>query len=98
LKKLSNLDAELVAFPHNKFISGKENVKKLFSDSVAQAQSVRDHILDLLQEEPDPARVAAAVGEQDFVQTAFIGSRQSLLENVETMVKITAREFPAAKS
>jgi glyoxylase-like metal-dependent hydrolase (beta-lactamase superfamily II) len=97
LQKLADLDVELVAFPHNKFISGKENVKKLFSDSIDHAQSVKDHILQLLHKEPDPGRVAADIGSQDFAQTTFIGSRQSLLENIEAMVKITAREFPPAK-
>ncbi|MCI0470856.1 MAG: MBL fold metallo-hydrolase [Candidatus Aminicenantes bacterium] len=97
LKKLGSLDVEVVAFPHNKFIDGKENVKKLFADSLDQAQSVRDHILRLLEDEPDPVRVAAAVGEQDFARTSFIGSRESLLENIGAMVKITAREFSANK-
>lgn len=97
LKKLARLDAEVLAFPHNKFITGKERIKKHLDDALAQTQEVRDLILTFLKAEQDYAEIAAAIYEQEFADTTFIGSRETLMDNIEVMVKIISRESGMAR-
>ncbi len=92
LKKLINLDAEILAFSHNKFIKGKDKVKKHLENSLEQARGVKDLMLEFLKKEQDTAKIAGAIYEKEFSHTTFIGSSETLMENIEVMVKIVARE------
>ena len=93
LKKLIPLEAEVVAFSHNKCMKGRDRIKKHLQDSLAQAQGIKDLILKFLKTEQDPSKIARAIYEQEFSHTTFFGSRETLLENIEVMVKIIIREF-----
>jgi len=93
LQKLIKLDAEILAFSHNKFIKGKDKVKKHLKNSLEQARGVKNLVLDFLKKERDTAKIAGAIYEQEFSNTTFIGPRETLMENIEAMVKIVAREF-----
>jgi glyoxylase-like metal-dependent hydrolase (beta-lactamase superfamily II) len=98
LKKLARLDAAALAFPHNKFIKGKERVKKHLNDALIQALGVKNLILKYLKTEQDTAKITEAIYKHEFSNTTFIGSRETLMENIEVMVKIIARESRAAAS
>ena len=93
LKKLIKLDAEVLAFSHNKFIKGKDVVKNHLSEALKQAVGVKDLVLKFLKTEKEPAKIAAVIYEQEFLHTNFIGSSETLMENIEAMVKIVTREF-----
>lgn len=96
LKKLIKLNAHALAFSHNKFIKGKERVKKHLTAALTQTKEVKDLILRFLKKEQDVSTIAGAIYEQEFSNTNFIGSRETLMENIEVMVKIVAREFKSA--
>jgi len=72
---------------------GRDRIKKHLQDSLAQAQGIKDLILKFLKTEQDPSKIARAIYEQEFSHTTFFGSRETLLENIEVMVKIIIREF-----
>lgn len=87
LQRLIDLDAEVLAFPHNRVISGREKVKKYLVDSLSATRTFREEILVVLEKEPDIARAAEVLYERESSFTSLLGPRESFIINLESMIK-----------
>lgn len=94
LKRIINLDAAVLAFPHNRFIKGKEKVQEYLEKSLARTLNVKEKIVKFLEKDQDIARAAEALYEQEFPEISFMGPREVVMVNLEPMVKSVSREFP----
>ncbi|MCP5104730.1 MAG: MBL fold metallo-hydrolase [bacterium] len=94
IKKLIAAGAEILAFPHNRFIKGKEKVEEYLQASLARTQGVKEEIRKLLRQEPDITKIADAVYRREFPKPSLMGPKEALVINLEAMVKAVQKEFP----
>lgn len=87
LKRLIDIEAEVLAFPHNRFIKGKEKVKTYLRDSLERTRHVKEEILKILQEEQDTKTVAEILYEREFPEPSLLGPKESFIISLEAMVK-----------
>lgn len=87
LKRLIDIEAEVLAFPHNRFIKGKEKVKTYLRDSLARTRHVKEEILKILQGEQDTKKVAEILYEREFPEPSLLGPKESFIISLEAMVK-----------
>lgn len=87
LKKLIDIEAECLAFPHNRFIKGKEKAKTFLKDSLARTQHVKTEILNILKDEQDTKKVAETLYEREFPRQSLLGPKESFIISLEAMVK-----------
>lgn len=87
LKRLIDIEAEVLAFPHNRFIKGKEKVKTYLRDSLARTRHVKEEILKILQGEQDTKKVAEILYEREFPEPSLLGPKESFVISLEAMVK-----------
>lgn len=87
LQKLIRLDAAVLAFPHNRVISGRENVRKYLEDSLTATRSFKEEILGILEKEPDVTKAAETLYERESSATSLLGPRESFIINIESMIK-----------
>jgi glyoxylase-like metal-dependent hydrolase (beta-lactamase superfamily II) len=92
LERLIQLDAEALAFSHNRCIKGKDRVKAHLRDSLAWTRHVKDVIIDLLQDEDDIPKVAEKLLHQEFPRTRLMGTKEAMVINLEAMVKSVKHE------
>lgn len=92
LKKLMSLEVEAMAFPHNRFLTGSDKVKKYLQDSLARTQEVKEEILKILKEEKDVVKIAETLYQREFPITSIMGPKEAMMINLEAMVKAVARD------
>lgn len=93
LRKLMSLEVEAMAFPHNRFLTGKDKVKKYLQDSLTRTQEVKEAILKILKDEKDIAKIAESLYQQEFPITSIMGPKEAMMINLEAMVKAVAHEI-----
>jgi len=91
LEKLILLEAEVLAFSHNKFIKGKKRVKKHLENSLDRTFKIKDKISEYLKKEEDVTKIAQSIYEQEFTGTNLLGSKEALMHNLETMIKVVRK-------
>jgi glyoxylase-like metal-dependent hydrolase (beta-lactamase superfamily II) len=94
MQKLIDLEANAIAFPHNKRIIGKKQVKDYLEDSLFKTKEVKTEIGKLLTEGMESLEVAGHIYDREFPNLSFMGPRDILIANLESMVKSVAREYP----
>jgi glyoxylase-like metal-dependent hydrolase (beta-lactamase superfamily II) len=92
LEKLILLEAEVLAFSHNKFIKGKKRVKKHLENSLRRTRQIKDEITRYLKKEEDVTKIAESIYEQEFPGTNLLGSKEALIINLESMIKVVRKE------
>ncbi len=92
IEKLMALDAEILAFPHNRRIKGAENVKNHFERAKNRAIEVKDMILKKMETEEDITRIAEAILDGEFGKPTLFGPREAMLINFEAMVKAVQKD------
>lgn len=90
LRKLMAVEADAMAFPHNRMLVGKDKVKKYLQDSLTRTQEVRDQILRILKDEKDTAKIAEALYQSEFPITSIMGPKEAMMINLEAMIKAVA--------
>lgn len=91
LKKLIDIEIEVLAFPHNRFIEGRERVNAFLRDSLERTRHVKEEIAKILKGEQDTKKVAEALYDREFPESSLLGSRESYLISLEAMVKNTQK-------
>jgi glyoxylase-like metal-dependent hydrolase (beta-lactamase superfamily II) len=92
LEKLVLLEAEVLAFSHNKFIKGKKKVKKHLEIQLDRTFKIKDEITRYLKKEEDVTKIAQSIYEQEFPGTNLLGSKEGLLTSLESMIKVVRKE------
>ena len=100
LKKLITMEAETLAFSHNRFIKRKDKVAEHLRNSLNRTIKLKDHILALLETEGvkkvddavDVLKIAETIYLQEFPKPTLMGPREALMINLEAMVNCIRRE------
>ena len=93
LEKISALNAEILALPHNQIIKGRKNVREFFNRALQEAQNLKDEIFKELQISTDFNSIAEKLSRQEFSLPTIDGPREALLINLTAMVKAIYFEF-----
>jgi glyoxylase-like metal-dependent hydrolase (beta-lactamase superfamily II) len=93
LEKISALNAEILALPHNQFIKGRKNVQDFFSRSLLETQKLKTKIFQELQISTDFNAIAEKLFAQEYSLPTIDGPREALLINLTAMVKSIYCEF-----
>jgi glyoxylase-like metal-dependent hydrolase (beta-lactamase superfamily II) len=92
MEKLILLEAEVLAFSHNKFIKGKKRVKEHLENSLDRTFKIKDEISKYLKKEEDLTKIAQSIYEQEFPGGNLLGSKEALIINLESMIKVVRKE------
>jgi glyoxylase-like metal-dependent hydrolase (beta-lactamase superfamily II) len=93
IEKLIPFEAEVLAFPHNRFIKGKERVKRHLRDSLQRTRELKDKVVNYLEEEEDIEKIAEAIYHREFPRSALFGPKEAMMINIESMIKAVRKEF-----
>lgn len=93
LEKISALNAEMLALPHNQIIKGQKNVKTFFNRSFMETQKLKNKIYQDLQTNADFNAIAEKLLSQEYSLPTIDGPRKALLINLTAMVKSIFYEF-----
>jgi glyoxylase-like metal-dependent hydrolase (beta-lactamase superfamily II) len=93
LEKISALEAEILALPHNQIIKGRKNVAAFFSRSLLETQNLKNKISHELQTGIDFNAIAEKLFSQEYPLPTIDGPREALLINFTAMVKSIYCEF-----
>jgi len=92
IEKLGSLDVELLAFPHNPFIEGKEKIRGHMEAALKRAIDIKDKILGYLEEETDISKIADTIYDNEFPAPTLFGPKEAMLINIEAMIKAVSKE------
>lgn len=93
IRKLIGLEAEILAFCHNRFIKGKDRVKAFLEKSLESSISLKDKMLDELKKGITIEEAAENILDKVFPQPTVMGPREALMINVCAMLSSVQREF-----
>ena len=93
LEKITALNAEVLALPHNQVIKGRKNVQEFFNHSLLETQKLRAKIFHELQISTDFNAIAKKLLSQEYSLPTINGPREALLINLTAMVKSIYNEF-----
>lgn len=93
IRILLDLEAEVMALPHNKPIKGKIKVKSFLEASLRKTREVRDNIKEYLAEGRNATQVSELIYEREFPNISFMGHRDLLIMNLESMVRSVLHEL-----
>jgi glyoxylase-like metal-dependent hydrolase (beta-lactamase superfamily II) len=93
LEKISALNAEILALPHNQVIEGLKNVREFFDRSLLETQKLKTKITGELQISTDFNAIAEKLFSQEYSLPTIDGPREALLINLTAMVKSIYFEF-----
>jgi glyoxylase-like metal-dependent hydrolase (beta-lactamase superfamily II) len=93
LEKISALDAEILALPHNQVIKGRKNIKSFFNRSLQETQKLKNIIFQELQIGTDFNAIAEKLLNLEYSLPTINGPREALLINLTAMVKSIYYEF-----
>ncbi|MBN2400671.1 MBL fold metallo-hydrolase [candidate division KSB1 bacterium] len=87
IKKLSGLDAEILALPHNMIIKGRKKIQAFFRRALVEAQKLKDKIFHELQINTDSNAIAEKLLAKEYSFPTVDGPREAQLINLSAMVK-----------
>jgi glyoxylase-like metal-dependent hydrolase (beta-lactamase superfamily II) len=93
LERISALNAEMLALPHNQVIKGRKNIKAFLNRSLLETQNLKNKILQELQSSSDFNAIAEKLFSQEYPRPTIEGPREALLINLTAMVKSIYYEF-----
>jgi 2-aminobenzoylacetyl-CoA thioesterase len=93
MEKLSALNAELLALPHNLYIKGRKNIQDFFSRSFAETHKLKNKIYQELQVSSDFNAIAEKLAAGAYSLPTVNGPREALLINLTAMIKSIYSEF-----
>jgi glyoxylase-like metal-dependent hydrolase (beta-lactamase superfamily II) len=93
LKKLTAINADILALPHNTAIQGEKKVREFLKDSMLETQKLKQEILAALQSTKDFAMIAENILSREYTSPTIMGPKEALLINVAAMVKSIYYEF-----
>lgn len=94
LEKLIRLDAGIMCFAHNRWISGKDTVREHLESSLARTRMLKESILERLGEGKSVEEIAEALYLEEFPKPTLLGPKEALMINLEAMIKVIRKEFP----
>ncbi|MCP4150731.1 MAG: hypothetical protein GY757_23500 [bacterium] len=93
IKKLLALEAEALAFPHNRCIRGKTRVETHLKSALARMEELKDKIIRLLEGGKNVIGIAELIHDEDFPNPTLLGPREARTINFEALVKVVSKEF-----
>lgn len=92
IEKLMALEAEILAFPHNRRIKGAGNVRKHLERARNRAIEVKDMILKQMETQDDITKIAESILDGEFGKPTLFGPREAMMINFEAMAKAVKKD------
>jgi len=92
IQKLIALEAEVVCFPHNMVIKGRERVRKHMDEALDRTHEIRDKIIHMLKEGLEVSDIGEALLNREFDRPTLLGPRESMIINFEAMARSVQKE------
>lgn len=92
LNKIKQVDAEILALPHNNLIKGRKNVADFLNCALEATRLAKFDILEALKKTDDINQIASDILAGEFPLPTIAGPREALLINLTAMVKAVKRE------
>jgi glyoxylase-like metal-dependent hydrolase (beta-lactamase superfamily II) len=96
--KLMATPAEILAFPHNRPVRGRERVQERMEKVLVRGREIRDKIVSLLNESSDIPAIAGKFLDDEFKTPTIMGPPEAFRINLEAMVATVLREKTAFSS
>jgi glyoxylase-like metal-dependent hydrolase (beta-lactamase superfamily II) len=93
IRLLLKLDSEVLALPHNQPVKDKDRVRTYLEASLQKTIEVRAAIKEYLDQGLGATQVAEMIFEREFPNISFMGPRDTLIMNLETMVRSILHEL-----
>jgi glyoxylase-like metal-dependent hydrolase (beta-lactamase superfamily II) len=93
LEKISKLNAEILALPHNRIIKGRKNVWEFFNRSRLETEKLKEIIFKELETSSDFNAIGEKLLNLEYPLPTVAGPREALLINLTAMVKAVYYEF-----
>jgi hypothetical protein len=93
VQKLMGLDVEVLAFPHNRRIKGKEAVQQHFLDCLERANWLKDQIIEMSEKEHNITKIAENLLVQVFSKPTLMGPKEAQIINLEAIINVVQREL-----
>lgn len=93
LIKLINIEADVLAFPHNRYLRGKDTVADYLARSLERTRQTKDEILNMLAKTDDYDVIAEELMKKEFPKPTLLGPREALMINFKAMANAVNREF-----
>ena len=94
--KIMSLQVEVLAFPHNRLIKGKERVREYLEFSLNRAREIKGRILGFLEDGMAVPIIVETLYKTEFTKPTVMGPREALTTNLEAMVNAIRKEFCSA--
>ena len=92
IKTLIDLNAEILAFPHNRFIKGKNRVKKHLEMAIFASEKLKTDIVEELQKGKSTTTIAEDLLTNLFPDPTISGPEEAFMINLQAMVNTVKRE------
>ncbi len=93
LQKLIDIEAEILAFPHNRYLAGKDKVAAYLARSLERTRKTKDEILSMLAKTDDYDLIAEELMKKEFPKPTLLGPKEALMINFKAMANAVNREF-----
>lgn len=87
IRLLLDLDVAILALPHNRPVKSKDRVNTYLKASHQKTREVRNAIVGYLDQDLGTSQVAEMIYEREFPNISFMGPRDILIMNLESMVR-----------
>ncbi len=87
IKKLQDLDIELICLPHSGVVKGKDQVKEHIEKHIKETVDYRNRIIDLYRRFGDTEKVVKTITMEDYEKEKVFQPIEAYLINLRAMVK-----------
>lgn len=93
LRKLTEINAEILALPHNSFIKGRNKVNEFLKSSISQTERIGELIRNKLKSGKSPDIIAKILAESEFPEPTVQGPIKAFTINLKAMVNAIKNEI-----
>ncbi|MGC8928075.1 MAG: MBL fold metallo-hydrolase [Myxococcota bacterium] len=93
LKRLSQLDVELLGLPHHGMLVGKNAIKRFFELSIKGATTFREEVEAMIKDNIEEEEMIKRLTEKFYVDVASLQPKGAFMVNLKAMVRVIRREM-----
>lgn len=93
IKNLIKLNADILAFPHNRYIKGQNKVNNHLQNAIEVSEKLKDSIIKELNSGKNTKMIAENLLIELFPNPTVIGPKEAFSINLEAMVETINKEF-----
>ncbi len=93
LKRLSNLDIEMLGLPHHGMLIGSKTIKRFFELSIKGAETFKSEVSNMLREGISEDDMVKRLLDKFYVDVASLQPKGAFIVNLRAMIKVISKEL-----